>query len=448
MKKMSRRTLARIITFVSAAAVALALFTGTAVYKAIQYERKSEAMYRQNLAAAGEYLNDINDSILKGIYSASAADQSSMCADVWMNAYEAKNAISALPISDIDMEKCYAFLSKTAEYARATEKQIAAGKTVDDNAHATFLNIKKKTAALAADFEKIQKIYLDTNEKIAGGIDFSFEIPKTIASASATSESLNTLNQNLSNAPKLIYDGPFSDAVNEKQPQMLLGLKEITLQKASEIAERFLKGENGVLKAAGTKKGNLPCFTFTKGNAYLEISVQGGKVVSFNTSDEPAKTNFSAEECEKIASRFLKNTGYESMKCDYYELANHVYVMNFHYMAGDVNCYTDLIKVKVNAETGKVCGFDATTYLTNHRERSYTFPLTAAKAQKAVSKYLRVKDVKKALIPNAAEKEVLCYEYRCVSPEKNELLVFIDAATGKQADLLILQITANGVLTK
>ena len=127
MKKMSRRTLARIITFVSAAAVALALFTGTAVYKAIQYERKSEAMYRQNLAAAGEYLNDINDSILKGIYSASAADQSSMCADVWMNAYEAKNAISSLPIADLDMEKCYAFLSKTAEFA-ITVRRKAMGK--------------------------------------------------------------------------------------------------------------------------------------------------------------------------------------------------------------------------------------------------------------------------------------------------------------------------------
>ena len=448
MKKMSKRTLARIITFVSAAAVALALFTGTAVYKALQYERKSEAMYQKNLTAANEYLNDMTDSILKGIYSESAADQSSMCADVWMNAYEAKNAISSLPIADLDMEKCYAFLSKTAEFARATEKQIAAGSKIDERAHQTFLTIQKKTASLAGDFGKIQKIYQSGDEKIAGGIDFSFEMPKTIASAAATSESLNTLNKNLSNAPKLIYDGPFSDAVNEKEPLMLRGEKEITLKKATEVAERFLKDKNGILTAAGMKKGNLPCYTFTKGNTYVEISVRGGKVVSFNTSDAPAKTNLSEKEGIKTAARFLNQMGYKRMKCDYYETANHMYMMNFHYMAGAVNCYTDLIKVKVNAETGKVCGFDAAGYLTHHKKRTFSFPLTAAQAQKAVSKYLSIKNVKKALIPNAAEQEVLCYEYRCVSPEKNELLVFIDAATGKQADLLILQITANGVLTK
>ena len=448
MKKLSKRTLARIITFVSAAAVALAIFTGTAVYKAVEYERKSEAMYQKNLTAANEYLNDMNDSILKGIYSESAADQSSMCADVWMNAYEAKNAISSLPIADLDMEKCYAFLSKTAEFARATEKQIAAGSKIDDSAHRTFLDIKKRVASLAGDFGKIQRIYQSGEEKIAGGIDFSFEMPKTIASAAATSESLNTLNKNLSNAPKVIYDGPFSDAVNERKPRMLENEAKITLTKATETAERFLKAENGTLQFATLKKGNLPVFSFTKGNTYTEVSVYGGKIVSFNTSDEPSKTNIDVKEGIDIATAFLKKTGYENMKCDYYEEANHMYILNFHYMDGDVNCYTDLIKVKLNAQSAKVCGFDATSYLTNHHERTFSFPLTSAAAQKGVSRYLSVKDVKKALIPNAAEQEVLCYEYRCISPEGNELLVFIDAATGKQADLLILQISANGVLTK
>ena len=122
--------------------------------------------------------------------------------------------------------------------------------------------------------------------------------------------------------------------------------------------------------------------------------------------------------------------------------------MNFHCVQADVNCYTDLIKVKVNAQNGKVCGFDATSYLTNHHERTFTFPLSAKQAQSGVSRYLTVKTVKKALIPNAAEQEVLTYEFRCVSDEGNELLVYIDAASGKQADLLILEISENGVLTK
>lgn len=82
MKKLSKRNLARIVAFLAAGLCALALFTGMALVKAGEYERKTEAMYEQNLAQANEYLSDIGDVILKGIYSNSAADQSSMCADV------------------------------------------------------------------------------------------------------------------------------------------------------------------------------------------------------------------------------------------------------------------------------------------------------------------------------------------------------------------------------
>ena len=448
MKKMSKRTLARIVTFLSAGVVALAVFTGTAVAKAVEYGRKNEAMYQKNLAAAGEYLKDIDACVLKGIYSESVADQSSMCADIWMDAYEAKNAISSLPIADIDMEKCYTFLSKTAEYARATEKQIASGKKLDDAAHNTFLNIKKKTAALATSFEKIQKIYLQSGQKISGGIDFSLEMPKTIASAAATSESLNALNKNLSDSPKLIYDGPFSDAIHQKEPQMLKGLEKISMRKATAIAEEFLKHEAGVLKFSNTKSGNLPAYGFSKGAAYTQITMNGGKILTLNINESAQKSVLDAKQCMARAKQYLEKAGYRNMQCNYYEQANHIYVMNFHCVQADVNCYTDLIKVKVNAQNGKVCGFDATSYLTNHHERTFTFPLSAKQAQSGVSRYLTVKTVKKALIPNAAEQEVLTYEFRCVSDEGNELLVYIDAASGKQADLLILEISENGVLTK
>ena len=448
MKKISRRSKARIITFVSAAVIAVAIFSGTAVSKALQYARKNEAMYQKNLSEASAYLGDIGNVIVKGVYSESAADQSSMCADVWMNAYEAKNAISSLPIADIDMEKCYTFLSKTAEYARAAQKRIATGKRFDKSQHDTFLEIKTKTDALTKNFEKLENIYLSGNEKIAGGIDFSFEVPKTIASGAATSESLKSLNKSLTNAPQLLYDGPYADTIRQKAPEMLKNKSKITLSRASEIAEAFFTTRPGVLSYEGSSKGNIPTYNFRKGDSYLSVAVNGGNIVSFNGSEEATATRFSAKESVKIAQAYLKKAGYDNMKCDYYEIANHFYIMNFHYMQGDINCYTDLIKVKLNAQTGKVQGFDASVFLTCHRERALAFSLTAAQAQKALSPYVSVKQVKKALIPTPDEQEKLTYEFRCLSERGDELLVYIDALDGTQADLLILEIGKNGVLTK
>ena len=448
LKKMSKRALARIITFLTAGILVVSLFTAGAVVKAKQYERKVEAMYQKNLAQAGEYLADMDRVLLKGLYSADPASQSSMCADLWRDAYEAKNAISSLPIADVDMEKCYTFLSKIAEYARATEKKIASGSSIDDAEQRTFLSIQKKAASLSKSVEKLQNIYLSTNEKIAGGIDFSFAAPRTISSSSATAEGLNAMNKNLSEAPKLIFDGPYSDAVNEKSPRMLQGEKNIDLKEATEIAEKFLANVGGTLKYTSTKKGNLPAYIFKKGNSYVEISVAGGKIVSFSADQSAAKTAIGTKQCLLTARKYLTKMGYPDMKCDYYEVSNRIFIANFHAVQSGVNCYTDLIKVKINCESGKVCGFDALSYLTNHTQRSFSFAQTKEKAQSAVSKYLKIKAVKKALIPTADEKEALCYEFRCLSPQGDELLVYINADSGKEQDILILQIGKNGVLTK
>ena len=448
MKKMSKRTLARIISFLTAGVLAISLFTIGAVVKAKEFERKSEAMYQKSLAQANEYLSDMDTVLLKGLYSESRAAQCSMCADLWMDAYEAKNAISSLPVSDIDMEKCYSYLSKVAEYSKACEKKIASGEKLTSEEHGTFLSIKSKTDSLAKSFEKIQKIYLGTGEKISGGIDFSFAQPRTISSSHATSEGLDALNKNLSEAPKLIYDGPYSDNINTKDPEMLKGEKKIGIEAATEIAEKFLRKENGILSFNSLTKGNIPSYSFKKGNCYLLVSQKGGKIVSFNSSSPASKTALDEKSCLTIAQSYLKKFGYKNMKCDYYEKSDNILILNFHYLDGEVNVYTDLIKMKISCENGKLIGFDCASYLTNHTARNLNFKLSAKQCKSAVSPYLRIKDIKKSLIPTESEKEALCYEYRGITPEGDELLVFIDAHEGSQKDILILEIGENSVLTK
>ena len=448
MKKMSKRTLARIISFLTAGILSVSLLTAGAIIKAKEFERKSEAMYQKSLAEANEYLSDMDTVLLKGLYSQSRPAQCSMCAELWMDAYEAKNAISSLPISEIDMEKCYSYLSKVAEYSKACEKKIASGEKLTNEDHQAFLSIKSKTDSLAKSFEKIQKIYLGTGEKISGGIDFSFAVPRTISSSHATSEGLNAMNKNLSDAPKLIYDGPYSDNINTKDPEMLKGEKKIDIEKATEIAEKFLREESGVLSFNSLTKGNIPSYSFKKGNCYLLVSQKGGKIVSFNSSSSASKTAFDEKDCLNIAENYLKKLGYDNMKCDYYEKNDNTLILNFHYLDGEVNVYTDLIKMKLNCENGKVIGFDCASFLTNHTGRKLDFKLSAKQCQSAVSPYLKIKDIKKSLIPTESEKEALCYEYRTITPEGNELLVFIDAGDGKEKDILILQIGENSVLTK
>jgi hypothetical protein len=53
-----------------------------------------------------------------------------------------------------------------------------------------------------------------------------------------------------------------------------------------------------------------------------------------------------------------------------------------------------------------------------------------------------------AFIPLETGKEVLCYEFRCKDSEDKELLVYLDAYSAQQRDILLLLYSDGGVLTK
>ena len=449
MKHLSKRNIARIAAFLGAGVLALSIFAVGAAVKAIKYERKTEAAYEKSLNEACEYISDMNDVYIKGLYSQSAANQASMCADLWMDAYEAKNAISSLPVSEVDMSKCYSFLSKTAEYAKALEKQIAGGKKIDATEHKTLLNLQAKNKSLLNSFNALRQLYTETGAKISGGIDFSFAVPKTITSTPATLESLNSVNKNLSNSPKLIYDGPFSDNIPENEPEMLKNEKEYTLKQATEKAENFFKNTKGKLTYTGKSKGNIECYCFKKGNCTLDLSVKGCKVVLLNSYAFVQNGKYSNRECLAEAEKYLESMGYKNMTCYYYERKNGIITANFNFVQDGVFCYTDLVKIKINTATCKVTGLDTVNYLSNHKIRDFSEKkISVAKAEASLSPYLSVISKKQALIPTEYGKELLCYEFRTKGENGTELLVYINALDGSEADILILQIDKNGVLTR
>ncbi len=449
MKHLKKRTIARIAAFLGAGVLALSVFAIGAAVKAVDYERKTEAAYEKSLNEACEYISDMNDVYTKGLYSENAANQASMCADLWMDAYEAKNAISSLPVSEVDMSKCYSFLSKTAEYAKSLEKQIAGGKKIDAAEHKILLNLQAKNESLLNSFNTLRQLYTGTDAKISGGLDFSFALPKTITSTPATLESLNSVNKNLSNSPKLIYDGPFSDNIPENEPEMLKNEKEATLKEATEKAEEFFKYTQGNLKYTGKSEGNIECYSFKKGNCTLDLSVKGCKVVRLNSYAFVQNSKYSNRRCLAEAEKYLEKMGYKNMACAYYEKKNGILTANFNFVQDGVFCYTDLVKIKINTATCKVLGLDTVNYLSNHKSRDFSSKkISVQRAEASLSPYLKVIGRKRALIPTEYGKQLQCYEFRTKSENGTELLVYINALDGSEADILILQIDKNGVLTR
>lgn len=110
-------------------------------------------------------------------------------------------------------------------------------------------------------------------------------------------------------------------------------------------------------------------------------------------------------------------------------------------------CYPDLAKVGVALDTGDVVSFESEGYLMNHGDRTLPAPaVSEAEAAAQVDGSLTVLAHQLALIPTGGEYEVLCHEFKCQNASGGHVLVYVDAADGRQERILLLQEDENGTL--
>ena len=109
--------------------------------------------------------------------------------------------------------------------------------------------------------------------------------------------------------------------------------------------------------------------------------------------------------------------------------------------------YPDLIKIKVALDNGEILGIETTGYLSNHEERNLkTAKITKEEAKKKLNKNLNIMSEKMAVIPTEYKTEIFCYEFKGKIDDR-EFIVYINAETGEEEDILVIYNTPNGVLT-
>ena len=132
-----------------------------------------------------------------------------------------------------------------------------------------------------------------------------------------------------------------------------------------------------------------------------------------------------------------------------YQIENgNTLIVNYAYTEQDVVCYTDLIKVYVALDNGKVIGFEAQGYVMHHTAR--TIPEAAVgkdEAQTKISPYLTVLSHQMAVIPTSGKNEIFCHEFKCENTDGSHYIVYINAETGREEKILILIEDETGTLT-
>ena len=135
------------------------------------------------------------------------------------------------------------------------------------------------------------------------------------------------------------------------------------------------------------------------------------------------------------------------MKETYFLKQDGIITINYAYTQNDVVIYPDLIKLKIALDNGEIMGIETKGYLNSHEERNIEeVKVSKETAKENLNKNLEIKSENLAIIPTEWKTEVLCWEFKG-TVDDTDFLVYINAETGKEEDILVIVDTPNGTLT-
>ena len=86
-------------------------------------------------------------------------------------------------------------------------------------------------------------------------------------------------------------------------------------------------------------------------------------------------------------------------------------------------------------------------YLNNHYERNIPkAKISIDEARKKINKDINIQSEGMAIIPTKWKSEIFCYEFKGRIKD-TDYLVYINAQTGEEEDILLIVNTPNGILT-
>lgn len=445
--KLSRRAWVRIITFLVALIVTLAALWGTAAKKNSDYQQKIEYTYLRAMNDLYLSLTNISSTLTKGMYCGSSDMLTSLSSKLWREAGFAKVSLSELPIDYFKLRNTYKFLSQVGDYSVSLAKKSADGQELTDEEYNNLQTLNQFCNDLLTQVLILEQAIQD------GGIDLTkvqSEL-QTISgedSSPSISDGFEEFEEGFSAFPTLIYDGPFSDHIMNREPAMLQGQTVIQREDARKIAAVAAGISPSELKDSNDEEGNMPSYGFTADNVDVSVTKNGGFVTYYLSYRNVEETKLTVDEGLKKAQEYLTKLGISSVKETYYEIEDHVLTVNFAHEENGVTVYTDLVKVAVAMDNGEILSFNQRGYLTNHHERQLASPsISQEQAQQKLSRMLTVEQVQLSIIPSAGQNEVYAYEFLCSGQDGQKVLVYINAETGAEEQILILLINENGTLT-
>ncbi|MFY9568781.1 MAG: germination protein YpeB [Acetivibrionales bacterium] len=441
--------------------VVIVLIAAVAAWGIYQYKRAADLrqeldnQYNRAFFEMVSYVNNVESLLAKSMVSTTTDRTAITLQEAWRQAGLAQTNLGQLPVSQPVLASTSKFLTQVSDLSLSLDNQNIRGKSLSKEQQDLLKKLYKYSVSLNKSLQELQD---DLN---AGRLRWGELANKGTRLFSKTKpgemmKKIEAVGENFNDYPTLIYDGPFSDHMTTAKARGLTG-EEIDAEAARKKAEEFFGKDKTVEVTELGQNDNGPIKTFDfevklkdaaeDETVYISVTRKGGHINWMLNNRPVNEEKLDMDKAKAAGIKFLKEKGFDSMEDTYYLKEDNTATINYAYRQDDVTMYPDLIKLKIALDNGEVIGMEAKSYLTNHTERDIPEPsITMEEAREKINSNMKVYSSGLAYIPTEYKKEIFCYEFKGKLDDR-DFIVYINALTGEEEDILMIVNTPNGVLT-
>lgn len=336
--------------------------------------------------------------------------------------------LSVLPIDEQTVASTTKFFNQINGVCEAYTKVLNKNETLTVEQELLFDKIALVLAEIKQNFNKQNEGFYDSNFNFvdAGVFNESGMNELSNGMGNLTSESVEY--------PSMIFDGPFSTAL---ETTVVKGLpeKEISKQEAEKyLKEVVYKNRNTELEYITETNGDIVTYDFNAelndAKFFVQVSKRGGLLITMSGYAEGGDEVLKVEQAKEMAKTFANNIGFENMEVVWNEVDENVAYINLAPVVNSVIYYPDLVKVKVNLTAQDIIGVEATNYALNHINRTPSFNVTEKEAESILGFDYNILETNKVVIRLDSGKEVSCYEF-VTERIDGDYFYYIDASTNQ-----------------
>ncbi len=430
-KRRKMTMLAIVMIALLAAVITLSVFVGIYVKKDKEKTRDLDAFYQSAYYALVGNFVDIENDLAKARVMTDSKLLRQNLLKIDVNCNLASQNLQVFYANNEGMSNLMSYINQLGDYCVFLNRELDKGKSLTTS---QMENLNK----LWGVSKEYGKLLNSLQDYAKDGDTFALMLG---ASNEKFEDILSSINNGSIEYPSLIYDGPFSDGIINREAKGVVG-EEITPDQGKGYVEKYLVGydiEN--IEYAQDSVNRIPSYLYTvklKGGRQcsVQIAKKGGMLLLMDLFHEVVEPTLTMEQCKKVAEQYCEAIGLKNMKAVWINNnQSNVYINMCYEQDGIVN-YPDMVKLKISLDTGEVIGYEGLNYAFNHVQRTYETPtISEEEAVLNVSAILENVEVRLVTIPWNTVTEKLTYEL-VGDLDGEKYFVYVDAYTGDEVNVL------------